>query len=95
MIAVYAHYYDGPPAPDLSWQMFWALVRNASKMEARHHLTSYDSALAAIGHAFSGGGEATRHRDQLKRAAFPLVRKGPKFLENRFLTEGPRDRNGR
>lgn len=75
MVAEYAHYYGGPPAPDMAWPLFLALLRRAGRYEARRQLTLFDAVRSAIGAAFAGdkgAGEVESVRTNLVRASYPI-----------------------
>ena len=61
MIAEYAHCYGGPPAPEMPWPLFRALLDRVGRFNARALLGQ----IVASGHA---SGEAT---GQLRAIAWP------------------------
>jgi len=69
MIAEYAAYYGGPPAPGLAWPLFLALYHRTPLFEARRQLTAHLATGGAIGAAF--GGDATGAQILLQ-AAYPV-----------------------
>ena len=82
MIADYALAYDGPPSPAMPWVLFLALVRRASRAQARLRLALFDEVSSAIGVQIGGdkGGAADRHSRELLAAAYPLAKKPAKFV---------------
>lgn len=85
MMAEYAGYYGGPPAPELSWSLFLALLQRTGRHDARRKLIQFESIVEGVGGALSSDGSTDRIHDRLKRAAFPMKRQGPKFLPNKWL----------
>lgn len=69
MIAEYAAYYGGPPAPGLAWPLFLALCHRTPLFEARRQLTGHLGTSGAISAAF--GGDATGAQTLLA-AAYPV-----------------------
>ena len=91
-MADYARYYGGAPAPELSWSLFLALTERCSRYEARSKLTFLDAIALALSAAFSTGGKADRERDRIFRSAYPVKRRSPKIIQNKFADqESPED----
>ncbi len=87
MIAEYAAYYGGPPAGDLPWPLFLALVHRTGRFEARRLLTLFDSVRSAIGAALSGEGgigETEAARERMVANAYPGKSAPSEFVPNVF-----------
>lgn len=70
MIAEYAHAYGGPPDPDLPWPSFLALVKRASRFDARRLLGVMDGSAYGAGSVLGGGAEFRAMRDKVERVAY-------------------------
>lgn len=69
MIAEYAAYYGGPPAPGLAWPLFLVLYHRTTLFEARRQLTDFLATGGAVSAAF--GGDKTGAQ-ALLQAAYPV-----------------------
>ena len=84
-MAEYARYYGGPPAADMPWPLFKALVARTARFEARSQLSQFDAVASAIGVSLSKeSGAAKVARDMLFRSAYPVKDVEPVFYPNMF-----------
>lgn len=60
--------------------LFWALVQRTPRFEARALLHLIDGVAEGAGSLFTEGSiESRLTKDKLRRIAYPLKRKGPRF----------------
>ena len=74
MIAEYALHYGGPPAPDLAWPLFHALLERTGWVAGRIELAVEAGVRKAVTAAFGGGPptDALAARASLVEASYPV-----------------------
>ena len=81
-MAEYAAHCGGFPAPSDPWPLFMLGAGRAARFDARAKLHTLEAVDGAIGAAFGGGAEQRGDRDRLLRAAYPVKRSEPVWVEN-------------
>ena len=96
MMADYARYYGGPPAPTLPWRLFRMLAGRTDRFEARAQLSLYDAVSSAIAASINkdAAAEATAKRHELMLRAYPVREVEPYFHANLFSPDAPEVAHG-